>query len=262
MRSQVASEVKRAAAESIASANVDQAESPTAVTAVAVVCETKRLFDAVADNLNFQRHVEGDGFVIAKGAIARQAVVAARPLHDAPDYPRLVTAIVDGHRPRFLLSVSEGVSHAAEVKPGTIVVANRLRTRDGKWLHLEGAGPRGEGFATGAVATSAESSALDLPADVLACDTWTEPIARGCQQAGVALMAVAVVLQAAPGVRSADAAALGRQATLAGRAGVLAGMLWKKRSGLKDVWHEKEAAWEASTRLAKLVQCVARAEGE
>jgi hypothetical protein len=264
--SRVWSEAKQAAVDKVASANDDDdLPSDGAGTAMGVVCETKRLFDAVADVLSSQRRVEADRFAVCVGTLSDKQVVVTRPLTTSPNVAQLITAIVDGHHPQFLLSASEAASRSAEVPPGSIVVASRVIDKDGRSLRLDGAAPAAAGFFTGGLATCAARDSIamvDLNDAPLAEDSWSESVARACQQSGVAMMAIGVVMQPVAELRSREAESLKKQASLAGRAGVLTGMLWKKRSGLREVWSEKEAAWEACSRLAKLVAHLAKAAGK
>lgn len=256
------SEAKRAAASQTNTNDEANINSPPA-TAMAVVCESKRLFDAVADRLSTPRHVEGDRFAVCTGKLSGQRVVVARPLRDAVDHAQLITAIVDGHGPRFVLAAAGAASCNMDVVPGSIVIASRLIDANGQAVKLDARAPTAEGFYTGTVATSGASQPTKLIAEdcpTLAEDAWSEPIARACQQVGVAMMAASIVLRPVAEQRSREAESLRRQSTLAGRAGVLAGMLLKKQSGLRDVWSEKEAGWEACNRLATLTTQLARGQ--
>jgi hypothetical protein len=255
-------QAKRAASETAAAGTRHPGEIEPGAVVMAVVCETKRLFDAVADGMTTQRRVEGDRFAVCTGKLAGRPVVVARPLSGSPSCTQLITAVVDGHRPQFVLSAAEAASCSAEVMPGSVVVANRICNAAGHSMRLEGVAPATPGFYTGSIATrhaSQPTIIVDPSQAPLAEDRWSEPIARACQQVGVPMIAASVVFEPVAGHRSQESESLKRQKSLAGRAGVLTGMLWKKRSGLRDVWNEKEASWAACSRLAQLAEQLANA---
>ncbi len=260
--SKVWSQAKSAAVNQATGASDQRPGDEPTTTVMAAICETKRLFDAVADNLAGQRTIEGDQFAACKGKLGGRGVVVVRPLTESIDHAKLVTAIVDGHQPQFVLSAAEATSCKSDVAPGSIVIASRLVGAEGQSLKFGAAAPPVAGYYTGTVASQGIGSTnmiVDQEQTPLAEDNWSEPIARACQQAAQPVMVASVVLRAAPSERSREADSLGRQSTLAGQMGVLTGMLLKKRSGLREVWNEKEAAWEACSRLAKLAEHLAQA---
>lgn len=224
---------------------------------VAFLCESKLMFDSVADQLSAKRRLEGSQLKVCAGMLAGKPVVVARPLCASAAADSFVSAVVDGHRPRFAVSVSEATSLRDRIAPGTVVMASRVYGLAGKSLRLDGRTPTGQGIVSAGVQTLGMETAVNVfdPAEApLAADEWSEPIARACQQAELPLMVAAIVLHPPSQQQSKETAALKRQETLAGKTGALAGMVWKKPSGLRDLWNEKQAAWEASGRLAKLAE--------
>lgn len=250
---------KQAAASAAASAQSDRRQTlEKHACQLAVLCETKRLFDAVADTLGSQRRIEGDRFCTCAGTLAGGRVVVARPTDESLEAEAFVSAIVDGHRPQLALSASEGSSLCEELPPGELVVAQRL-LKSNQSLRLDGTALPMKGMRTGDIRCLSEPSGNTIAqphTQPIVADQWCWPSAVACKQAELPLMAVSVVVT--PANRSKEVAALDRQESTAGQAGVLVGMLWKKRSGLGDLWREKEAGWEACGRLAKLVELLAR----
>ena len=225
----------------------------------AVLCQSKLLFNAVADELTGKSHFEADQLVIEQGSLHGVLIVVARPLGESIEPLRMATAIVDGHLPRFAVSVAEGTCLDASLSPGTLVVANRVLDAEGKSVSLDGRLPAGNGVVVGAVATAEANT--DDPTPV-AEDTWSAATTRACQRVGLPLIAVSALLQLPEGQRSRETQALRQQRSLAGRAGVLAGMLFKKQSGFKDLWNEKQATWQAVSTLASLVRYLAKSSAE
>lgn len=229
---------------------------------VAVLCETKRLFDAVADSLGRQKRIEGDRFTTCTGVVAGKRVVVARPTAETLEPHRFVTAVVDGHQPLLALSAAEGASLSEDLPPGELVVATRVSS-GGQSLRLDGSAPPFQGYRVGDITTprpAGETAIASGDSGPIVVDRWSWPAALACQQAELAMMAISVVVT--PANRSQEVMALERQTTTAGQAGVLAAMLWKKRSGLGDLWREKEAGWEACNRLAKLVALLTQSTDE
>lgn len=228
--------------------------------ALALLCETKLLFDAVGDEMSDRRRHQGDRFAVCTGKLAGKRVVVAYPLADVPNHRQLAAAIVDGHRPHFAMSVSEAVSLRDRVAPGSIVMASRVYDAAGGSLRIDGTPPMGEGVLHGGVQALGLADVRPVePADApLAEDHWSEPIARACGEVGLPLMVAAVVLEPPREGQSKELAAWKRQSGLAHKTGLLAGMMFKKRSGLADVWHDKQARWDAAVRLAKLVRQLLR----
>lgn len=224
--------------------------------AIALLCETKLLFDAVADEMSDRRRHQGDRFAVCTGKLSGKRVVVAYPLSDAPNHRQLATAIVDGHRPQFAMSVSKATSLRDRVALGSIVMASRVYDAAGGSLRIDGTPPMGEGILHGGVQVLGLADVRPVePADApLAEDHWSEPMARACGEVGLPLMVAAVVLEPPREGQSKALAAWKRQGGVAHKTGLLAGMVFKKRSGLADVWHDKQARWDAAVRLAKLVR--------
>jgi len=260
--SQVWQQAKHQAA-SAAAPSTDSDDPPThqptgkiekQVCYLAVLCESKRLFDAVADSLGRQKRIEGDRFTTCTGVLTGKRIVVARPTADTLEPQRFVAAIVDGHHPLLALSAAEGASLTEDLPPGELVVATRVLGSSGESLRLDGSAPPLNGFRVGDIASphpSSDTAVTTASSTPIVIDHWSWHAAVACQQAELAMMAISVVVT--PANRSHEVIALERQKSTAGQAGVLAGMLWKKRSGLGDLWREKEAGWEACNRLAKLV---------
>lgn len=243
----------------------DDAESTPPVAddyAVAVVCPSKWLFNAVADVLTHRKQYTADRFEVRLGRLAGRRVLVARPTGESPDLVRFVSAIVEGHRPRLVLSASEAESLQEEVKPGHLVVADRVFGADHHSLRLEGSIPPRKAHHRGGIAsrsTGETTAVVDSQSAPLAADDWSWPVARACQQVGVPLVVVGVVVEPGALHRSQEVTSYKKQSSLAGKAGALTGMAWKKRSGLKDLWKRQEAGWEASERLVRLVRELAEA---
>lgn len=260
--SQLASEARR-------TNSTEPGESPTNSgeslevphSAVAFLCQTKLLFDAVADELTAKQHLEGNRFAVCHGRLEGKRVVVARPLGDAPDLRQFVDAVREGHAPRFALSISEATALRERITPGTIVMASRVFAECGKSLRIDGHTPVGTGLIRGGVSTPGFTKTDELadPTDApLAEDSWSEPIARVCGELSLPLMVAAVVLEPPAECRNKEADKFKHQRSWAGKSGVLVGLVWKNHTGLGELWNGKEARWSASVQLAKLAKLLVK----
>ena len=79
-------------------------------------------------------------------------------------------------------------------------------------------------------------------------------MARACCALGMPLMVATVVIGGPRGSQSRELVAWKRKRGMAHRTGLLAGMVFKRRDALAEVWNDKQARWDGSVRLAKLVR--------
>lgn len=251
---------RRAGQEQATQQSTEQLGTPATM---AVVCESKRLFDAVADRFARPRAFEGDRFALTVGLLSGQAVVVARSLSSSPRLVSLMQALVDAHHPRFVLSVAEGASLRHDILPGIVVVATHIVTADGHKLRLDGRAPPATGYVAGIVASlGASPEAGEDPGSPAAADDWSEPVAQACQQLGLPLTAACAVFEPCDSQRSRGVTAIKKHSSRAAQAGVLAGMLWKQRSGLRDLWNANQSAWEACARTSRLAEYLVNASHE
>ncbi|MCO6047833.1 hypothetical protein NG895_28340 [Aeoliella sp. ICT_H6.2] len=263
--SRVVDEAKRAATnEFLGDQEEPDEQAEDAPNPVAFLCQTKFLFDAVADELASKRHFEANHLVVCTGKLTGRPVVIVRSQASSPDVPHLVAATVDGHHPRFALTLSEATALNRDIAPATVVMATRVMDGQGHTLRIDGQSPTGSGLIRGSILHSGVTRGGELtdPEHAPQCeDTWSLPLARACGTTGLPLMVAAVVLQPPTELQSKETAALKHQQSLAGKTGVLAGMLFKKRSGLRDLWNENQARWDAAVRVGELAKRLVQASG-
>jgi hypothetical protein len=264
--SQLASEARRASSSASEEASQDPAsesDEPLKIsqTTAAFLCESKLLFDAVADELSGKQHVRAHRMALCHGKLEGKRVVVARPVSETPDLKQFVSAVIEGHAPRFALSISEATSLRERIEPGTIVMASRVFATCGKSLRIDGQTPIGKGLVRGGVSTPGYQKSEELADSTdapLAEDKWSEPIARVCGELSLPLMVAAVVLRPPAECRTGEADKYKRQRSWAGKSGVLVGLVWKNHTGLGELWNEKEARWSSSVQLAKLARMLVK----
>lgn len=264
--SQLASEARRANSSASDEASPDptsESDEPREIgkTAAAFLCETKLLFDALADELSGKQHVRAHRIALCHGRLEGKRVVVARPVTETPDHKQFVSAVIEGHSPRFAVSISEATSLRERIKLGTIVMASRVFAAGGQSLRIDGQTPIGKGLVRGGVSTPGYKKTEELadPTDApLAEDNWSESIARVCSEMSLPLMVAAVVLRPPAECRTGEADKYKRQRSWAGKSGVLVGLVWKNHTGLGELWNEKEARWSSSVQLAKLARLIVK----
>lgn len=219
-----------------------------------VICWSDRLFSAFSDAMPWKQQTHADGFRVQRGKLAGSPIVIACPTRLPVETQRIVSALVDTHTPRFIVSASEGTSATEQIPMGAIVVADRVVGPQRTWM-LDAKVPPREGLFTGAVAASPELSENALAIAPFSCE-----VASVCVAKQIPLMAATAIVQPHASEQSREVAMLENQRSLAGRAGVVTGMMWKRREGLKQLWRQKQATWRACERLVALVNRIASAD--
>lgn len=219
-----------------------------------VVCSSRRLFDGFSDSLLRRRTLVASQFRVASGLLEGAPVVVVLPHDTSASMTTVLTALIDGHHPRFVVSAGEGVSCGEQVLEGHVVVATELVGPAGERLDLEGTSPRAEWVHRGRVAASPNQ-----PGEPLAIDAWSWQNAAACRVVGVPLVALSAITKPCPTRESPGAELLRPSTTLARRTGTFAGLAWRQPKELKRAWQLQAAAWQACDRAVKLVSFMAKA---
>ncbi len=219
-----------------------------------VVCRSRRLFDGFAEALTRKRTIEASQFRVASGLLAGAPVVVVLPHETSSSLTRVLTALVDGHHPRFIVSVGEGVSGGEQVLEGHVVVATELVGPAGQRLELDGASPGAEWVHRGRIDASSGH-----PGEPLAIDAWSWQNAAACQSVGVPLVALSAITKPCATRETPGAELLRPSSTLARRTGTFAGLAWRQPKELKRAWQLQTAAWQACDRVVQLVSFMAKA---
>lgn len=239
-------------------------------------CQAALLFTSdsewggLIDRLTDPSHSQGGDFAVCEGELHERLVVAVRCSPQPEKIARCAAAILQAHRPRWVVSAGFCTGLVAELRPGEILVANSLVDGAGQVRELE--------FALDAQAVRklpgvqagrllSPSGELSTPArrreaaqryDAAAADGVSAIVAQVCRQARANFLAVRAVCPALE-VRSSRAARnLGKQKSTAGMLGAFLGALVDDPKNVADIYQEKEAALMASDRLAKFLDSLVR----
>lgn len=215
---------------------------------VLALCQTQTLVDALADLLSHTHRTDGNGFTLQIGSLAKRRLVVALPDEARVDQSAILRSIVEAHRPTMLLAVCHGTQHGKNVAPGDLVVARSIAIADGPTVEPGGTVPALAGIHYAAVASTETSASEAIEATI--DDDWAAHAVQLATECKLPLVLVAAVLEPPADQRSAEIDALGRQSSLVAKAGVLAGMAWKKPSGYRALWNHQEAKWKACSHLA------------
>jgi hypothetical protein len=230
----------------------DAVKEERLASAFAVVCSSRQLLENFTDAMAQKRVLEGDGFRVVSGKLAGAPIVVAVRLRPSTTADQMVSAILHGHRPNFLVSVGEGTSCRDTLREGEIVVATTLTGPDGARLDLDGRVPASAWIHHGRIAAVA-----GLSQDTLAVDTWSWENALACRSLDLPLLSITAITRPCPAQQSAAIEALRQPSNLARRTGALASVVWNRPQELKRVWSLQSATWQVCERAVKLVAMMA-----
>ncbi len=221
---------------------------PSNVYALVIGSEPAALV-GVIDRLTRARQVSGAGFSTTVGMLAGQlcavAAPAAAPLEGPPDFARLLTALRTAHEPKLVIGL--GISQAQGLPAETIVIATKIvdaalgSYQLTEWSHTLTTGHLHE---VHSARPSDQTSAV--------WNAWSFPLAAACDQ-----WSLPVVMATAIAVRddlSDEAENVVRRRSLAGKAGALLRMAWRRPSGASELWRRQSAQWDSQGRLALVAE--------
>jgi adenosylhomocysteine nucleosidase len=179
---------------------------------------------------------------------------------------RATQALLDAHRPAWIISTGFAGALVPELKLGHIVVASEIVGLHGESLKIDmgmTSNPA-RGLHVGRtltvdkmVRTVAEKKALADQTGAIAVDMESLAVATVCRETRSRFMEVRVVsddlsIDLPPEVLSL----VGE--TGAVRLGAVLGSLWKRPSSIKDMWKMRERALDASEKLANFLDGIVR----
>ncbi|MDZ4783092.1 MAG: hypothetical protein SGJ19_22835 [Planctomycetia bacterium] len=169
------------------------------------------------------------------------------------------SAVIEGHRPRWLISIGFAGGLSDDVKRHDLVVGNSVASLSGERLAIDmKLDPTGQpGLHVGRlltvdriVRTPDEKRALAAQHEALAVDMESFAVAQVCQRERTRFMAVRVISDAAQDELPRDVERLIERPTMAGKLGAAAGAIVRRPNSVKDFWNLKEQALVATDRLA------------
>lgn len=173
-------------------------------------------------------------------------------------------ALIDGHSPEWVLSVGFSGALIPEMRPGNIVVADRIVDLHGNSLNIDLKMPedRENGLYVGTllmsdsiVRTVGQKQELQQQTGALAVDLESLAVAQACRDSHTKFMAVRVISDD----MSADLppeilSILGSTGNV--RWGATLGAVWNRPESVKDLWNLRNAANRAAEHLAAFLDTI------
>lgn len=171
---------------------------------------------------------------------------------------RATQALLDAHKPRWIISTGFAGALGTDLKVGNIVVANELVGLHSEPLKIDlgMASDPARGLHVGRtltvdrmVRTIADKQALAAESGAIAVDMETLAVATVCRETKTRFMAVRAISDDMSADLPPEVLSLIGE-TGAVRLGAVIGSLWKRPSSYKDMCRMREHAMEAADRLA------------
>lgn len=221
------------------------------------------------DQLGEARHVRGDGFRATVGTLAgrRVGLVVTGMRRDAAR--RGTLALVEGHRPRWVISAGYSGGLQPQAKLGDIVLAERVVDGAGEAidvdLRIDRQSARQSGLHVGSLVTvdelvcePADKADLGRRHEALAVDMESYAVAAACRERGTPFLAVRIVSDDVESRLPPFLDQYSHQKSLSGKAGVVLGALAKRPSNFKTMYKMREESLMLSDRLARFLTSLVR----
>ncbi len=183
---------------------------------------------------------------------------------------RATHTLLDGHTPKWVLSVGFSGALQSHLKVGDLVVANAIVNAEGKGLSVpvQMQSAPSDGLYVGKflntdqiVRTVADKKQLGESTGAIAVDLESLAVARVCAERNVRFMAVRVIsddlLKDLPPEVLTVFGSTGFV-----RAGAVLSALWKRPSSWSDLWQLREQSVQAAARLGLFLRNVVERLGE
>lgn len=219
------------------------------------------------DRLDRLRKVTGRGVVVRGGWWAGRRVALIEAGVGPQRAAQATRALIEGHRPGWVLSVGFAGALVPQLRRGDIVMADRVKAPDSEGLKIDVRISREQlaaspGLHVGTLLTvdhlartAQEKQQLGQRHDAVAVDMESLAVAEVCRELKRRFLSVRVIsddleTDLPPEVLSV----LGSTRTF--RAGAALGALWKRPGSIRDLWKLREQAHDAAERLATFLDGV------
>ncbi len=207
----------------------------------------------------------GGGFVVREGGLKGRRTVVILSGAGRQNAARATEILIEGHRPRRVVSAGLAGGLSPELKRNDILVADRLLSIDGEDM------PIALPPALSATASRPDvhrgplltvNRMVRLPSDkkslfqqhsASAVDMETFAVAKVCRRLQVPFSSIRVINDTAEETLPRDVERLLEQKGGAARLGAAVGAAWRRPASLKDMYQLRENALVASDRLAKFL---------
>lgn len=210
--------------------------------------------------------VQGDGFTVCGGKLAGRNVAVFRSGSGAEAAAHATEALVQVHRPEWIISAGFAGGLVPEVARHDLIMADSVADLAGNRLAIDlkvdpAELARTKGVHVGRLLTAdrvirlpGEKRDLGQKHQALAVDMETYAVAEVCRRSHVRFLAVRIVSDSVDDELPPDVEHLTRQKTKAAQFGAAVGAIWNRPASVKDMYHLRENALIASDRLAKFLE--------
>lgn len=236
----------------------DEPTEDTSRADVGLVCALAMELNHFFDRCERVRSLEGAGFRIRGGRLKGVRVAAVESGPGARKAERAAKALIDGHRPAWVVACGFAGALRPGIAIGDVVVSSAVCGVDGEEIatpHGMKADPA-KGLHVGRFVTTdgivrsvAEKRELAERFDAIACDMESLAVAAVCREAKVPFMCVRAVTDDVSADLPVEVHSL-LASSGAGRLGAAVGAIWNRPESVKDLWKLRENAAAAARRLA------------
>lgn len=232
-----------------------------------LVCALAMELDPFFERCTQVRAIKGNGMRFRGGRLGKLRVAAVEGGAGVARARRATQALIDGHRPDWVLSVGFAGGLVAGLNIGDVVVADEVVSDEAEATpvavaHGMPADPA-KGLHVGRIVTCdriirtvEEKQRLARDWGAIACEMETHAVAAVCQAAGVRFMSVRAITDDLSADLPTEVHSLLSANTGARRAGAALGALWKRPESIKELWALQGTAHKAASRLAPFLESV------
>lgn len=209
--------------------------------------------------------IRGNEFIAREGGLGGRRVAMVLSGPGQKNAAHATEVLIEGHRPRRVISAGFAGALCPELKRNDILVADRLVTSENAEILLELPASLSSTFSQEGVHRSTlltTNQVVRLPREkrslferhgATAVDMETFSVAAVCQQRQVPFCSIRVINDTADEVLMPDVEHLLSQKTGAAQWGAALGAIWHRPASVKDMYQLRENALVASLRLAKFL---------
>ncbi|MEX0939253.1 MAG: hypothetical protein WDZ59_15430 [Pirellulales bacterium] len=231
---------------------------------IGVLCALGVEAGALVDRLENVVSLQGQGFTVHTGVLHQHRIVVVRSGPGQGAASQATSALVAGHRPRWIISAGFAGGLRDELARDDFVMPSALVNEGGKVLRVDlqlgsqsESTPRVHGgrllTVDRIVATPQEKRDLGRKHDAVAVDMESYAVAEVCQREKVRFLAVRAISDAVDERLPPDLEKLMKPQSLAHRAGAVTGTLVRRPGSVKDMWKLKTSAWQTADRLGQFL---------
>jgi adenosylhomocysteine nucleosidase len=254
-----ATEAARARAQAAAS-DVKGRHRPTSD--IGIVFSNSAEEASVVSRLRDTVNIQGGGITAHEGELAGKRVVVVHSGAGQKAAAQATRALIDGHRPQWVVSAGFASGLASDVNRGDVVIADSVANQNDDRLTIDLTidpltATAMRGVHLGRLVTldrlplnEKDKRATGNRHAALAADSATYAVLDMCRESKVRCLAVRIISDSAADNLPADVAHLLAEKSVAGKLGAATGAIWRRPSSFKDWWKFKEEAGKYSNRLA------------